>query len=60
MPKGRKGKSNLRPGRRDSKYDIATPAYRRLERLSMRPDDSLFIAAVIGSASLFAWLVSIL
>ena len=49
MPKGRK-----------AKYDIATPAYRRPERMAMRPDDSLFIAAVVGSASLFAWLVSIL
>jgi hypothetical protein len=60
MPKGGKGKSNLRLGSRDAKYDIATPAYRRLERMAMRPDDSLFIAAVIGSAALFAWLVSIL
>jgi hypothetical protein len=57
MP-SRKGKS--RAGSRGSKYDIATPAYRRLEKMAMRPDDSLFIAAVIGSASLFAWLVSIL
>jgi hypothetical protein len=58
MPKGRNAKS--RAGSRDSKYDIAAPAYRRLEKMAMRPDDSLFIAAVVGSASLFAWLVSIL
>jgi hypothetical protein len=39
-------------------HDIAKPAYRRLERIAMHPDDSLFIAALIGGAVLFAWLVT--
>jgi hypothetical protein len=42
------------------KRDIAGPSYRRLERMAMRPDDSLFVAAVIASAALSAWVISIL
>ena len=41
------------------KRDIAGPAYRRFERMIMRPDDSLFVAGVIVSGALFAWLVTI-
>ena len=40
------------------KRDIAASAYRRLERMAMRPDDSLFIAAVIGAVAVFTWFVS--
>ena len=42
------------------KRDIAGPAYRRFERMIMRPDDSLFVAGVIVSGTLFAWLVTVL
>jgi hypothetical protein len=41
------------------KRDIAGPAYRRFERMIMRPDDSLFVAGVIVSGALFAWLITI-
>jgi hypothetical protein len=44
---------------RAPKRDIAGPAYRRFERMIMRPDDSLFVAGVIVSGALFAWLVTI-
>jgi hypothetical protein len=27
--------------------------------MAMRPDDSLFVAALAGSAAMFAWLLSI-
>jgi hypothetical protein len=40
------------------KRDICGPAYRRFERMIMRPDDSLFVAGVIVSGALFAWLVT--
>ena len=40
------------------KRDLAGPAYRRFERMIMRPDDSLFVAGVVVSGALFAWLVS--
>jgi hypothetical protein len=40
------------------KRDICSPAYRRFERMIMRPDDSLFVAGVIVSGALFAWLVT--
>jgi hypothetical protein len=45
---------------RAPKRDLAGPAYRRFERMVMRPDDSLFVAGVIISGALFAWLVTIL
>ena len=41
------------------KRDLAGPAYRRFERMVMRPDDSLFVAGVIISGALFAWLITI-
>jgi hypothetical protein len=41
------------------KRDIAGPAYRRFDRMIMRPQDSLFVAGVIVSGALFAWLVTI-
>lgn len=44
---------------RPPKRDIAGPSYRRFERMVMRPDDSLFVAGVIASGTLFAWLVSL-
>ena len=44
---------------RAPKRDIAGPAYRRFERMIMRPDDSLFVAGVIVSGALFAWLVTV-
>jgi hypothetical protein len=44
---------------RAPKRDIAGPAYRRFERMVMRPDDSLFVAGVIVSGALFAWLITI-
>jgi hypothetical protein len=40
------------------KRDLAGPAYRRFDRMIMRPDDSLFVAGVVVSGALFAWLVS--
>jgi hypothetical protein len=43
---------------RAPKRDLAGPAYRRFERMVMRPDDSLFVAGVIITGALFAWLVT--
>ena len=43
---------------RAPKRDLAGPAYRRFDRTIMRPDDSLFVAGVIISGALFAWLVT--
>lgn len=40
--------------------DLAGPAYRRFERMIMRPDDSLFVAGVIVGGALFAWLITLL
>ena len=42
------------------KRDLAGPAYRRFERMIMRPDDSLFVAGVVVSGALFAWLMAAL
>jgi hypothetical protein len=47
-------------GPKTPKRDIAGPAYRRFDRMIMRPEDSLFVAGVIVSGALFAWLVTIL
>lgn len=44
---------------RAPKRDIAGPAYRRFERMIMRPDDALFVAGAIVSCSVFAWLVTV-
>jgi hypothetical protein len=43
---------------RAPKRDLAGPAYRRFERMVMRPEDSLFVAGVIITGALFAWLVT--
>ena len=40
--------------------DLAGPAYRRFARMNMRPDDSLFVAGVVVSGAVFAWLVAVL
>jgi len=42
------------------KRDLAGPAYRRFDRMIMRPDDSLFVAGVVVSGAVFAWLVTAL
>ena len=44
---------------RAPKRDIAGPAYRRFERMIMRPDDALFVAGAIVSCTVFAWLVTV-
>jgi hypothetical protein len=42
------------------KRDLAGPAYRRFDRMVMRPDDSLFVAGAILGGALFAWLITLL
>ena len=42
------------------KRDLAGPAYRRFNRMNMRPDDSLFVAGVVVSGAVFAWLFAVL
>ena len=42
------------------KRDLAGPAYRRFDRMIMRPDDSLFVAGVVVSGAVFAWLFAVL
>jgi len=49
-PKARKSRAQA------PKRDICAPSYRRLEKMAMRPDDSLFIAAVIFGVAFLAWL----
>jgi hypothetical protein len=44
---------------RAPKRDLAGPAYRRFDRMVMRPDDSLFVAGIVVSGALFAWLITI-
>ena len=56
MAKLRKGKSRSTGA---IERDIAGPAYRRFERMIMRPDDALFVAGAIVSCAVFAWLVTI-
>jgi len=46
------------PAPKMPKRDLAGPAYRRFDRMVMRPDDSLFVAGIVVSGALFAWLVS--
>jgi hypothetical protein len=55
----RKHANRNSPTQRIPKRDIAAPAYRRFERMIMRPDDSLFVAGVVVGGALFAWLVTI-
>lgn len=57
MPKEQKPK--LRTPK-PPKRDVAGPAYRRFGRMNMRPDDSLFVAGVVISGAVFAWLVAAL
>jgi hypothetical protein len=40
------------------KRDIARPAYRRFDRMILRPEDSLWVASVVVSGALFAWVVT--
>jgi hypothetical protein len=54
----RKDASRKPQTQRAPKRDLAGPSYRRFERMIMRPDDSLFVAGVIFSGAIFAWLVS--
>jgi hypothetical protein len=55
----RKHANRKSPAHRVPKRDIAGPAYRRFDRLIMRPDDSLFVAGVVVGGAFFAWLVTI-
>jgi hypothetical protein len=57
MPKERKPK--LRTPK-PPKRDVAGPAYRRFNRMNLRPDDSLFVAGVVVSGAVFAWLLAAL
>ena len=57
MPK--ESKLKLHPPK-PPKRDLAGPAYRRFDRMIMRPDDSLFVAGVVVSGAVFAWLVAAL
>jgi hypothetical protein len=52
-PANRKSTASRSPRR-----DIAGPAYRRFERMIMRPDDSLFVAGVVVGGAFFAWLIT--
>ena len=52
MPNARKRKPR---GKRAHKQDVAASAYRRLERVAMRPDDSLFIAGAIAGVVVVTW-----
>ena len=54
----RKSSKPRLPALKMPKRDLAGPAYRRFDRMIMRPDDSLFVAGVVVSGALFAWLVS--
>jgi hypothetical protein len=54
----RKSSKPMLPVPKAPKRDLAGPAYRRFDRMVMRPDDSLFVAGVIVSGALFAWLVA--
>ena len=55
MQQARKKK---RRARRTPRRDIAASAYRRLERVAMRPDDSLFVVAAIAGVVFVSWLIS--
>ena len=56
MPKHTSRKSGST--QRAPKRDIATHAYRRVERAAMRPDDSLFVVMLIGIATFLAWFLT--
>lgn len=55
----RKNSKPRLPAARMPKRDLAGPAYRRFDRMLMRPDDSLFVAGVVVSGAVFAWLVTL-
>jgi len=52
-------KLRKRKSRAAIERDIAGPAYRRFDRMIMRPDDALFVAGAILSCTVFAWLVTL-
>lgn len=58
MRTSRKRKSNARYGLVTDTHFHEAPA--RLRKMPMRAEDSLYIAAVIGSASIFSWIVAVL
>lgn len=58
MRTSRKRKSNARYGIFTDTHTRAAPA--RLPKMPMRAEDSLYIAAVIGGASIFSWIVAVL
>ena len=58
MRTSRKRKSNARYGIVTDGNAGAAPA--RLPKMLMRAEDSLYIAAVIGGASIFSWIVAAL
>ena len=59
MRTSRKRKANPQYG---ASFSAASPASHSQQphRMVMRPDDSLYVAAVIGSASVFSWIVAVL
>ena len=56
----RKNANRKSTASRSPRRDISGPAYRRFERMIMRPDDSLFVAGVVVGGALFAWLITAL
>lgn len=56
MRTSRKRKSNARYGIFTGGNADAAPV--RLPKMLMRAEDSLYIAAVIGGASIFSWIVA--
>ena len=59
MRTSRKRKANAQYG--TSFSGASAPAQpQRLPKMAMRADDSLYVAAVIGTASIFSWIVAVL
>ena len=59
MRTSRKRKANPQYGTSFSAASAPSPAP-QLQRMAMRPEDSLYVAAVIGGASVFSWIVAVL
>jgi hypothetical protein len=59
MRTSRKRKANPQYGTSFDSGTAPSPV-QHLQRTAMRPDDSLYVAAVISGASIFAWLVAVL
>ena len=59
MRTSRKRKANAQYGTSFHAGAAASPAH-QLQKMAMRPDDSLYVAAVIGGASVFSWIVAVL